>query len=125
MIGVAIWASAHEFPVTLSLIAFGALWYGGEMLLAAMAGWHIAAFYPLYGLTRVIILPPPYVGVFLGDDFVWRGNEMQVECLLPRRRLTVICLRIKELFANLPAKVRKLTVEYTEKRLPTAGIKSD
>ena len=31
------------------------LWYGGEMLLAAAAGWHVPALYPLYALTRDLL----------------------------------------------------------------------
>ena len=72
-------------PVALCVGRFGALWYGGEMLLAAAAGWHVTALYPLYGLMRDLLLPVLFVSALQGNDFVWRGNEMQVERMRPRR----------------------------------------
>ena len=57
MIGVAVLANAFGWPVALSVTAFGALWYGGEMALAAAAGWHASAFYPVYGIARDLLLP--------------------------------------------------------------------
>src|SRR5208282_506193 len=50
-------AAAVGIPVAPAVLAFGALWYGVEMLLAAAAGWHVTAFFPLYGLTRDLLLP--------------------------------------------------------------------
>jgi hypothetical protein len=71
-------------PVALSVFALGALWYGGECLLAGVAGWPISPLSPFFGLLRDLLLPVLFVSAFYGDDFVWRGNEMQVERLRPR-----------------------------------------
>src|ERR1700674_5630347 len=38
MIAVAILAHAFAWPIVLSVATFGALWYGGEMILSAAAG---------------------------------------------------------------------------------------
>ena len=41
MIALAFVCAATGLPLALSVGAFAALWYGGEMLLAAAAGWHL------------------------------------------------------------------------------------
>ena len=50
-------AHAIGLPSITSAVAFAALWYGGEMLLAAAGDWHVPALYPLYGLMRDCLLP--------------------------------------------------------------------
>ena len=70
--------------------ALGALWYGSEMLLAAAAGWHLSARYPLCCLARDLLLPVLFVNALRGDDFVWRGNEMQVERMRPRGMMALV-----------------------------------
>src|SRR4029077_14775920 len=41
MIVLACVAPALSLPPVLSAVSLGAVWYGGEMLLAAAAGWHL------------------------------------------------------------------------------------
>jgi ceramide glucosyltransferase len=96
MIGVGILASAYGLSVIATVTIFGALWYAGEMLLARAAGWHVTAYYPLYGLARDLLLPALYVGAFMGNDFVWRGNAMQVEPMTPRRAMALLRLGAHE-----------------------------
>jgi ceramide glucosyltransferase len=84
MIALAIVAPAIGLPATASVVSFGLIWYGGETLLAAIVGWHVSARYPLVCLIRDALLPVLFVSALQGDDFVWRGNEMQVERLRPR-----------------------------------------
>jgi ceramide glucosyltransferase len=93
MIAVAILAHEFGWPVALCTIAFGAFWYGAEMLLAAAADWHTPLFYPLYGLGRDLLLPVLFVAALQGDDFVWRGNEMQVERMQTQRRRVLARVR--------------------------------
>jgi ceramide glucosyltransferase len=69
-------ASAFGWPTLLCTAGFGAIWYGGEMALAAAAGWHVSPLHPLYGLLRDLMLPALFVGALRGNDFVWRGNAM-------------------------------------------------
>ena len=55
------------------------------MLLAAAAGWHLSPRCAALRLTRDLLLPVLFVKALRGNDFVWRGNEMQVERMRPRR----------------------------------------
>jgi len=97
MIAFALVAAAVGLPPVLSVTAFAIAWYGGEMLLAAAAGWHLSLLYPLYGLARDLLLPVLFVGALHGDDFVWRGNEMQVERMRPRRMMALMRPRLEEI----------------------------
>ncbi len=108
MIAVGIVAYAAGLPVALSMIAFGALWYGAEMLLAAAAEWHVTALYPLVGLTRDLLLPVLFFSALRGNDFVWRGNEMQVERMQPRRMMALVRPRVHELAAGGRRRLRAL-----------------
>jgi ceramide glucosyltransferase len=93
MIAVAMLAHEFGWPVALSTVAFSALWYGTEMLLAAAADWHVPALYPLYGLGRDLLLPVLFVAALQGNGFVWRGNEMQVERIQAQRRRVLARVR--------------------------------
>jgi ceramide glucosyltransferase len=84
MIALAVAASALGASPALSVVVFGVFWYGAETVLAVAAGWHVSARYPLVCLVRDLLLPVLFVSALRGDDFVWRGNEMQVERLRPR-----------------------------------------
>ncbi len=101
---------AHAFglPVALSMTTFGALWYGSEMILAAAAGWHLSVLYPLYALMRDLLLPVLFVGALRGNDFVWRGNEMQVERLRPQRVMAQVRPRMHEIAAGGRRRLRSL-----------------
>ena len=97
MIALACVADAVGLPVASSVGSLGVLWYGGEMLLAAAAGWHLSALSPLYGLARDLLLPLLFVNALRADDFVWRGNEMQVERMRPRAMMALVRPRFAEL----------------------------
>jgi ceramide glucosyltransferase len=90
MIAAAIVADAFDVPAVLGASAMGALWYGAEMVLAAGAEWHLPLLYPLYGLLRDLSLPVLFVSALGGSDFVWRGNEMQVERMQPRKVMAFV-----------------------------------
>ena len=97
MIAAAILASGSGVSPLLGAGLFGALWYGGEMLLAAAAGWPASALSPLCGLLRDLLLPALFIGALRGNDFVWRGNEMQVARMRPRRMMAVVRPRVQEI----------------------------
>jgi ceramide glucosyltransferase len=97
MICAAILASAFGCPIVLSTAAFAAIWYGSEMVLAAAAGWHVSPFHPLYGLVRDLMLPALFVGALRGNNFVWRGNAMQVERMRPAAMAVRLRPRMHEL----------------------------
>jgi len=84
MVALAVAAPAVGLSPVLGVTSLAILWYGAEMLLAAVAGWPVSARYPLYCLVRDLILPVLFIKALRGDGFVWRGNEMQVERLRPR-----------------------------------------
>jgi ceramide glucosyltransferase len=84
MIALVAIAPVAGLPLVPSVLLFGVLWYAAETLLAAAAGWHVSARYPLICLLRDALLPVLFFSALQGDDFVWRGNEMQVERLRPR-----------------------------------------
>jgi ceramide glucosyltransferase len=108
IICAAILASAFGWPVPLCAISFGAIWYGSEMVLAAAAGWHVSPLHPLYGLLRDLMLPALFVGALRGNDFVWRGNAMQVEQMRPARIAVRLRPRVHELAALTRKRLRAL-----------------
>ncbi len=99
MICAAILAQAFGWPVLLFISAFALLWYGSEMALAAASGWHVSPLHPLYGLIRDLMLPALFVAALRGNDFIWRGNAMQVERMRPSRMAAPLRPRMQELAA--------------------------
>jgi ceramide glucosyltransferase len=81
---IAVIAPAFGLPRALSAASLAALWYGGEMLLASIANWHLSLRYPLACLLRDLLLPVLFVKALSGSEFAWRGNEMRVERPGPR-----------------------------------------
>jgi ceramide glucosyltransferase len=108
MIAVAIMASAIGLPPALCAGLLGAVWYGGEMALAAAAEWHLPVLYPLYGLARDCLLPVLFIDALRGSDFVWRGNEMQVERMKPVRMMARVRPRLQEVAAGSRRRLRAL-----------------
>jgi ceramide glucosyltransferase len=101
-------AHAFGWPVLLFIPAFALLWYGSEMALAAASGWHVSPLYPFYGLIRDLMLPALFVAALRGNDFVWRGNAMQVERMRPIRTAVPLRPRIQELAAVSRKRLRAL-----------------
>jgi ceramide glucosyltransferase len=108
MIGAAVVASAVGLSSTLCAGLLGVVWYGGEMLLAAAAEWHLPALYPLYGLARDLLLPVLFIDALRSSDFVWRGNAMQVERLEPARMMARVRPRLQEVAAGSRRRLRAL-----------------
>jgi ceramide glucosyltransferase len=74
----AICALAAGLPVTLLLAAVAIIWYGAEILLAHMAGWHLSWRSPLSLIIRDLLLPALWITSWRDDEFVWRGNKMRL-----------------------------------------------
>jgi ceramide glucosyltransferase len=108
MIAVAI--VAHGLGAAAIPIAalFGVLWYAGEMLLAAVAGWPVSALSPLCAVTRDLLLPVLFFSALRGSDFTWRGNEMQVERLRPRRMMAQMRPRMQVIAQGSRRRLRAL-----------------
>jgi len=101
-------AAAVGLPPAVAVASLAVLWYGGETLLAAVAGWHLSARYPLYCLARDLLLPVLFIKALGSDDFVWRGNEMQVEHMRPRRMMALVRPRLHELAPGARRRLRSL-----------------
>ena len=72
------------------------------------AGWHVTVLFPLYGLMRDLALPVLFVSALHGNDFVWRGNEMQVERMQPRRMMARVRPRLQEVADGSRRRLRSL-----------------
>jgi ceramide glucosyltransferase len=108
MTGVAVLAHASGFPTAICVVIFGVLWYGCEMILAAAAGWHLPKVYPLYALLRDLLLPVLFVRALHGNDFVWRGTEMHVDRMQPRRMMAQVRPRVQKAAADGRRRLRSL-----------------
>ncbi len=108
MIAVAIVADGLGFSAILAASTFGALWYGGEMLLGLCAGWPVSALSPFYGFLRDLLLPPLFFSALHGNDFVWRGNEMQVERMHARRVIALARPRVHQFAQGSRRRLRAL-----------------
>ncbi len=117
MLTIAFLAHALAWPVALSALAFGAFWYGGEMFLAAAAGWHTRLCSTLYGLCRDLLLPVLFVAALKGNDFVWRGNAMQVERMDAQRRrvLARVRPRVQKVASDGRRRLRSLRERLSER----------
>jgi ceramide glucosyltransferase len=108
IICAAILAYSLGWPVLPFTAALAFIWYGSEMALAAAAGWHLSPFHPLYGLIRDLMLPTLFVAALRGNDFIWRGNAMQVERLRPIQMTAPLRPRIQEIAATSRKRLRAL-----------------
>jgi hypothetical protein len=101
-------AYAFGWPGLVFISAFALFWYGSEMALAAANGWHVSPLHPLYGLIRDLMLQALFVAALRGNDFIWRGNAMQVERMRPIRMPAPLRPRIQELAAVSRKRLRAL-----------------
>jgi ceramide glucosyltransferase len=108
IICAAIVAHALGWPVLLFTAVFALIWYGSEMVLAAASGWHLSALHPLHGLIRDLMLPALFVAALRGNDFVWRGNAMQVEHIRPIQVAAPLRPRLQEIAAMSRKRLRAL-----------------
>jgi ceramide glucosyltransferase len=69
---------AFGVDLLLASLAFAAIWYGAEALLNWAARWHLSAVSPLAWMLRDLLLPGLWLQGWIGDTFVWRGNDMRV-----------------------------------------------
>jgi ceramide glucosyltransferase len=69
-------AAAIDGPVIGVSAAFASAWYATEALLAIAAGWHLSWRSIALWMLRDLMLPVLWLAGWMGNDFVWRGNEM-------------------------------------------------
>lgn len=78
MIAAASSASLLDVDPAVAALSIAAVWLSAEAVLAKSAGWHLTALSPLAWLTRDVALPVVWLKGWIGDGFVWRGNDMSV-----------------------------------------------
>lgn len=64
-------------PPLAPALAFTAVWYGAEWLLAVKTGWPVSRWSVATYMLRDAMLPVLYVNAWLGRGFEWRGNDMR------------------------------------------------
>ena len=72
----AAWADGYDPAFAALLLAL--IWFAAEAQLALAAGWRFTWRSPLAWAMRDLMLPFMFVSAWLANDFVWRGNEMDV-----------------------------------------------
>ena len=78
VIATAFAAASYGYNPWLAGLLVAALWMAAEVQLALGARWRVAWFSPLVWLLRDLAIPVLFVSGWAGDDFVWRGNAMDV-----------------------------------------------
>lgn len=73
--------AAWDANVNVAVVAavLAALWFGPEALLARIAGWHFSSRMLLACALRDFLLPPLWIVAWLRQDYVWRGNTVNVK----------------------------------------------
>jgi ceramide glucosyltransferase len=71
-------APNFDIAPAFALSALAAVWFGSETTLARAAGWHMSVLSPLSWMLRDLLLPVLWLEGWVGDTFVWRGNDMSV-----------------------------------------------
>ncbi|MFT3732393.1 MAG: ceramide glucosyltransferase [Hyphomicrobium sp.] len=71
-------AAASDIDPMLALSGLLAGWFGAETLLSRVAGWHFRWYSPFAWMLRDFLLPVLWVEGWVGNTFVWRGNDMSV-----------------------------------------------
>jgi ceramide glucosyltransferase len=78
LLGVAFLVGANALP-PLPALAGVAAWYGAESALAFALGWPLSWRAPFLAVMRDVMLPCLWLGAVTGNEFVWRGNAMNIE----------------------------------------------
>jgi ceramide glucosyltransferase len=71
-------ADAYGYDAPLAALLVAAIWMAAEVNLAVGAGWRVTLASPFVWLLRDLLLPFLFVSGWIADDFVWRGNAMDV-----------------------------------------------
>ncbi len=71
-------AHAYGYDAPIAVIMVAAIWMAVEVYLAIAAGWRVTFLSPFIWLLRDLFLPFLFVSGWVADDFVWRGNVMDV-----------------------------------------------
>ena len=72
-------ADIADAPTAAIAIGTAGLWYGTEMMLAAVSGWHLSWRMPAALMARDLLLPVIWIQAWFIDSFDWRGNRISDE----------------------------------------------
>jgi len=75
LIAAACALAALDLPVA-AVIVLATLWYGTEVVMSHVAGWHLSVRSPFACLLRDLLLPILWIGGWLGSAVVWRGHHI-------------------------------------------------
>jgi ceramide glucosyltransferase len=78
LLAVAAAADALDVAIAPAVLGFAMLWYGAEMLMTSLAGWHLSWALLPASVARDLLLPALWVSGWRASGFVWRGNAMSV-----------------------------------------------
>ena len=78
MVALGVFVEGMDLPASPFVLALGLAWYGGEIALARVTGWHLSPLYPVQALLRDLLLPILWIDGLFGSKFNWRGNAMSV-----------------------------------------------
>ncbi len=67
-----------ELSAASVLVYAASIWYGAEAILAIFAGWPLSWHSPFSWFVRDLMLPALWIGGWISNGFVWRGNSMNV-----------------------------------------------
>jgi ceramide glucosyltransferase len=87
VLAVAVAAAGYGLSVPTAVATLLAVWFAAEIALAQSAGWHPSGRSAMALLVRDLLLPMLWISTLLGDDFVWRGNDMTVGERRDRRNI--------------------------------------
>lgn len=76
--------TSDRFALGMALV-FAGMWYAAEALLARAAGWRLSKYSLPAFILRDLALPLLWIEAWVGNEFVWRGNAMNVKDLEPAR----------------------------------------
>jgi ceramide glucosyltransferase len=77
-------AARLDFDVAGTVALLLVAWYGAEVLLARATAWHLSLRLLPALVLRDLLLPVLWIDAWLSDDFVWRGNAMNVHAKLDK-----------------------------------------
>jgi ceramide glucosyltransferase len=81
---MALAAYAAGYPISLAILIYILAWYAPEMVLAKFCRWPANMSLLLALLLRDGMIPALWVAAWMGRNFTWRGNGIEVDAASPR-----------------------------------------
>lgn len=88
--------AAIGWPVAPSLVAYLAVWYAAELVLARSCGWPLGWQTVPAIVLRDLMMPALWIAAFTSRSFTWQGNAVQMEERSRRKKIVAPTLRSGE-----------------------------